>query len=426
LTPPAELSEANDDEDRVLKVLLHTREELEKNIQTSTIGDLKCATSDKKDNNTESVTTDIEKGTDDNQETLSAMISKDDPVAAMDVEVCENVVSIDSPGSEVESMETTEVISNVKELEVQKKAAPAATDMSSVVASDVSSDLTSQVSNQTSQTNSNEASKAEPMQSSKPTVLTKLNLAAVLEDACLTPSDALKDGDIFLKPTAKTPVEERPMQIEETVDSEDFHLFFEDSDDILKNYKPESTVVPAADTIEEKKESPKKMNKENTPEKTGLDLAKLYNSTDLLSSDEEEVITEPTELKGNAQMISNLKLGSGPIRLKGGPNEVIDLDDGLESRAGVKDLMQRFIRQSTTGQKKKTVAQQGGILCLIKAGEKIDDTYDLRAKPGEKMKLLKSEMRDSMAKQRDEEFKRRQKEYQMYENETEGLLSDGK
>lgn len=403
-TPPSNSPDPSTNEDRVLKVLINTREELEKNIEANTISDLKCASSNEEASNTEPDSGDI------------IGDSKETPSEKMDIDKA----ALEDSNAATEPMETESEDAPL----VQKNDLVTHEESVSVVEQSCASVSTStEDSVLDSQPNSE---KTEIVPSTKPTVLTKLNLASELTDACLTPSDALKDNDIFLKPAAKAAVEEKNTPTEETIDSEDFHLFFEDSDDILRNSQSDNNKVTTPKDVTEIVKSPEKIKKNEETAKPGLDLQKLYNSTDILSSDEEEVLKPKEVLTGKAKMFANLKLSSGPVRLKGGPDEVIDLDDDVEPKSGVKNLMQKFMRQYTAGQRKTPVEKKGGFLNLIKSGEQIEDTPDHNVKPGQRMNLLKSELRDSIAKQRDEEFKRRQKEYQMYENETEGLLGDGR
>ncbi|KAF4531673.1 hypothetical protein B566_EDAN011832 [Ephemera danica] len=230
----------------------------------------------------------------------------------------------------------------------------------------------------------------------KSSQLAKLILSTENTDVCLTAGDA--EDNMFLKPAQKEKKTSDPLE-EDSMDTDDFHLVLEDTDDIVADV-PESPEVKI--------------------DKPLFDLEKLYNSGDLLGEDKE---TTKPELKGRAKILAaKLKLASGPVRLSGGPNELIDLDATPAVKEGVNDLVQRFMRQASAGVKKP--AAKEGLLKLMQDGEAVEDAPDLKDKPGAKMSLLKSELRQSLAKLRDEEFKRRQREYQIYENEMEGIVGD--
>jgi len=223
-------------------------------------------------------------------------------------------------------------------------------------------------------------------------------------EVCLTPSEAVPEK-IFAVPAV--PNESNKYCAQESVE-EDFHLYFDDSED------------PAEPLAEE--EPTKK-----------FDLQKLF---DTYASSEEEETKEkspekakkvtPKKAETRAEFMAKLR-NSKPVTLQGRSSDIIDLTNPEETGPnGVEQLMKRFIRHATAGKKRSLDPNHEGILSSIKAGEKFDDSVDLISKPGTKMSKFKSELQMSIAKQRVEEFNQRQKEYKMYEDETDELLGNGK
>jgi hypothetical protein len=229
---------------------------------------------------------------------------------------------------------------------------------------------------------------------------TTLLLDSLNDSACLTPSDAVPEK-IFTVP-APPMKNSREDSLEEEI-----HLYLEDSEDPYEALKPEEKVG-------------------------GFDLAKIYDKQ--LSDDEEVKEASPVkaakspqkQLMTRALLIEKLK-NSKPVKLQGSSLEVIDLSDTTETAPnGVEQLRQKFIRQTNTGKKKSLDPKKDGILNMMRPGEKLDDKVDLVSKPGTKMSQFKSELQESIAKQRVQEFNERQKEYKMYEDETDELLGNGK
>lgn len=227
-------------------------------------------------------------------------------------------------------------------------------------------------------------------------------LESLNDAACLTPSDAAPEK-IFAVPAP-------PMELKNSVEDsleEELHLFLEDSEDPYEISKAEEKVG-------------------------GFDLQEIYNKE--LSDDDE--VKEPSPVKApksplkkpmtRAQLFEKLK-NSKPVKLQGSSHELINFSDSAEAtHNGMEHLMEMFIRQTNTGKKKSLDPKQVGILYMLKAGEKLDDKVDLVSRPGTKMSQFKSELQESIAKQRVQEFNERQKEYKMYEDETDELLGNGK
>ncbi|XP_065340177.1 claspin-like [Cloeon dipterum] len=185
---------------------------------------------------------------------------------------------------------------------------------------------------------------------------------------------------------------------------EEISLFLEDTDEVL-NCEPKAAQAE--------------------PKKT-FDLLEVFDTH--VSSDEEKPKEKSPEkakvLLTRAQFLEKLR-NSKPVRLSGGPSEIIDLSNPSElSKDGIHDLKERFIRNVTAGKKKSLDPKQEGLLNLMKAGEKIGDEVDMSAQPGSRMCMFKSELQESIAKQRKEDFKQRQNEYKMYEDETDELLGN--
>lgn len=241
------------------------------------------------------------------------------------------------------------------------------------------------------------ASSLPNLEVSKTSLLESLN-----DSACLTPCDAAVSEKIFAVPA---PPSELKISREDSLE-EEFHLYLEDSEDPYEALKAEEKVG-------------------------GFDLQKIYDKE--LSDDEEVKEKSPVKAAKSppkkpltrAQLMEKLR-SSKPVKLQGSSLEVIDLSDSMQTAPnGVEQLRQKFIRQTNTG-KKKSLDPKDGILNMMKAGEKLDHKVDLESRPGKKMSQFKSELQESIAKQRVHDFNERQKEYKMYEDETDELLGNGK
>ncbi|CAB3362027.1 Hypothetical predicted protein [Cloeon dipterum] len=216
-----------------------------------------------------------------------------------------------------------------------------------------------------------------------------------------------KDSNVFVEPalskeSSDNSSTDQTKRVEDSL--EEISLFLEDTDKVLD-------CEPKAAQAEQKKT---------------FDLLEVFDTH--MSSDEEkqkEKSPEKTKvLLTRAQFLEKLR-NSKPVRLSGGPSEIIDLSNPLESsKDGIHDLKERFIRNATAGKKKSLDPKQEGLLNLMRAGEKIGDEVDMSAQPGSRMFMFKSELQESIAKQRKEDFKQRQNEYKMYEDETDELLGN--
>ncbi|XP_059478025.1 claspin-like [Neocloeon triangulifer] len=320
-------------------------------------------------------------------------VDNEEPIRAVDS--VKKAIDFEELQEKIEEMkETEEISSNPRETPVDTEVA--------TVEKAVQPMETENINQENSEITLAEAEKEEkllevPMQ--------KEDIAAeVFGIACLTPSEAIEEK-IFAVPE---PPKEKCETVEDSLEDE-MHLYLEDSEEILDDRESQAA--------------------ENQVDQA-FDLQKLYENQ--ISSDEEDskikspIKVKKSPLKGilsRAQLIERLK-NSKPVKLSGSSSDYIDLTPETSRQIGVSELKERFLRHASAGKKKSLDPKQDGFLTLIKSGENIDEVVDLNSKPGAKMCQLKSELQESIAKQRVADFKQRQNEYKMYEDETDELLGN--
>ncbi|XP_071454169.1 otolith matrix protein OMM-64-like [Hetaerina americana] len=130
-----------------------------------------------------------------------------------------------------------------------------------------------------------------------------------------------------------------------------------------------------------------------------------------------------------------------PIRLKGDPDNVIDLDEDVRTNprkeVGVRDLMQRFIRhhipKKVVCEEKKVdigieIVEGGGergpekvkrevMSVTLGGGDPIKNASPGTERPGARLRSLREELQREIARKRDEEWAKRQREYSLDEEE---------
>ncbi|KAF6214679.1 hypothetical protein GE061_009422 [Apolygus lucorum] len=127
----------------------------------------------------------------------------------------------------------------------------------------------------------------------------------------------------------------------------------------------------------------------------------------------------------------NLPIPKCP-RISGAPDEVIDLDE-LSTKPGAFGLMQRFIKHSKL---KSKVIQQQNVLSVMTSevndcGEIINLSEEtikvnkkVEPKPGERLVVLQTTLKQKMAMNRGQQLAKKLEEYKLYEEEFYGVVGN--